>query len=79
MLLNMKARLFADCGKPHKGFSLAMRAANSAQRAKLFPPLWVAIGTISNVLIHLGEYNAAQKLLDAVIPQVCRSLHVRYA
>ena len=66
----LKAHLFAKCGKPERGFSIALRAASTAYQAKLLPVAWDAIGAISNVLIHLEEFDAARRLLDAVILQV---------
>lgn len=72
-LLILKANLFAKCNKPERGFSVAIRAASTAHRAKLIPTLWEAIGALSNILIHLGELEAARRLLDAIIPQVSTS------
>ncbi len=69
-LLTLKARIFDKCGKPEKGFSVAIRAATIAYRARLLPALWDAIGAISNILISLKEFAAAGKLLESIMPQV---------
>jgi anaphase-promoting complex subunit 5 len=70
----LKALLFNRIGKPQKGFTVAMRAANAAWQAKLLPALWEAWGTVANILGAMGEYDAERKILDAIIPQVssCR-------
>lgn len=72
----MKAQLFDKCGVPLKGFSVAIRAANIAYRARLLPALWQAISAVANVLVHLREFEAATKLLGAIMPHV--SLPVVY-
>ena len=69
-LLILKARLFAKAGLPTKGFSIAMRAASSAQRAMIMPAMWEAIGALSVILIDLGEFDAARSLVDTIMPQV---------
>ncbi|KAK5651136.1 hypothetical protein OQA88_13253 [Cercophora sp. LCS_1] len=68
-LLLSKAHLFDRVGRPEKGFSLCMRAASMAWRARLMSLLWRAIGALSNVLIALGEFGAAVRLLVAVLPR----------
>ncbi|KAK8154974.1 anaphase-promoting complex subunit 5-domain-containing protein [Phyllosticta citrichinensis] len=68
-LLNLKAALFAHAGHPLKGFSAAMRAAASAHRAKLWPALWEALAVVEGALVAMGEFEAAARLGDAVIPQ----------
>ena len=69
-LLSLKARGLAKSGHPLKGFSIAVRAANIAYRARIMPALWEATGIISNILLELKEYEAAISLLEAIIPQV---------
>ena len=69
-LQTLKAHLYAKCGKPERGFSIALRAASIAYQAKLLPVAWDAVGAVCNILLHLEEAEAAQRLLDAVIPQV---------
>ncbi|KAI5209244.1 hypothetical protein AUEXF2481DRAFT_27990 [Aureobasidium subglaciale EXF-2481] len=69
-LLILKARLFAKAGLPTKGFSIAMRAASSAQRAMIMPAMWEAVGALCVILIDLGEFGAARSLVDAIMPQV---------
>ncbi|KAF2021731.1 hypothetical protein BU24DRAFT_362512, partial [Aaosphaeria arxii CBS 175.79] len=68
-MLIAKATLFAKVGSPQRGFSIALRAANVAFKARLMPALWKAVGLLCNVLNSIGEYQAAMRLLHAVIPQ----------
>jgi anaphase-promoting complex subunit 5 len=68
-LLTMKALLQAKTGRPQKGFSVAVRAASIAWRARLIPALWAAMGTIANILNSLSEFRAASSILIAVIPR----------
>lgn len=67
----MKSILYARVGKPQKGFTVAMRAANAAWQAKILPALWEAWGAVANILGALGEFDAERKILDAIIPQAC--------
>ncbi|KAI2637942.1 anaphase-promoting complex subunit 5-domain-containing protein [Hypomontagnella submonticulosa] len=68
-LLLLKAELLDKCGRPQKGFTIAVRAANVAWRARLIPYLWPAIGAIANILTSLGEFEPAIQLLNAIIPR----------
>ncbi|KAI1778992.1 anaphase-promoting complex subunit 5-domain-containing protein [Hypoxylon cercidicola] len=68
-LLLLKAELLSQCGRPQKGFTIAVRAANVAWRARLLPYLWPAIGAIANILTSLGEFEPAIQLLNAVLPR----------
>ncbi|KZM23313.1 APC5 protein [Ascochyta rabiei] len=68
-VLLMKAELFRKVGKPERGFSVALRAASVAYRAKLMPSLWSAVGLLANILNGLGECASARRLLEAVLPQ----------
>jgi anaphase-promoting complex subunit 5 len=68
-LLSLKARGLAKCGHPLKGFSMAVRAANIAFRARILPALWEAIGTLANILLEVKEYEAACSLLESIVPQ----------
>ncbi|KAF3000009.1 anaphase promoting complex subunit 5 [Neopestalotiopsis sp. 37M] len=68
-LLLIKADLLDRCGRPQKGFTIAVRAANVAWRARLIPFLWPAIGAISNILVSLGDFEPAIQLLTAVLPR----------
>ncbi|KAI1101011.1 anaphase-promoting complex subunit 5-domain-containing protein [Jackrogersella minutella] len=68
-LLLLKAELLDKCGRPQKGFSIAVRAANVAWRTRLIPYLWPAIGAIANILNSLGEFDPAIRLLNAVLPR----------
>ena len=69
-LMTLKARILDKAGTPQKGFSVTMRAASLAYRARLVPALWEAIGALARVLISLREYDAAAKLLVRIMPQV---------
>ncbi|KAI0172746.1 anaphase-promoting complex subunit 5-domain-containing protein [Hypoxylon sp. FL1284] len=68
-LLLLKAELLSQCGRPQKGFTIAIRAANVAWRARLLSYLWPAIGAIANILNSLGEFEPAIQLLNAVLPR----------
>ncbi|KAK6085380.1 Anaphase-promoting complex subunit 5 [Seiridium cupressi] len=68
-LLLIKAELLDRCGRPQKGFTIAVRAANVAWRARLIPYLWPAIGAISNILVSLGDFEPAIELLIAILPR----------
>ena len=69
-ILLTKAELLSKSGKAGKGFTLVMRAAAMAYRAKLFPLLWEATGALANILTFFGEYEHAARLIDAVLPRV---------
>jgi anaphase-promoting complex subunit 5 len=69
-LLVQKAFVFEKCGRPQKGFSIAVRAASIAWQARLLPALWLSMGAISNILVQLKEFDAAAEILAAVLPQV---------
>jgi anaphase-promoting complex subunit 5 len=69
-LMILKARIYDKAGAPQKGFSVAMRAASLAHKARILPSLWEAVGAVCRVLLSLGEFEAATKLLRAIIPQV---------
>lgn len=68
-LLTMKALLLDKVGRPQKGFSIAVRAASIAWRARLIPSLWAAMGAIANILTSLSEFQASSQILIAVIPR----------
>jgi anaphase-promoting complex subunit 5 len=72
-VLLMKADLFRKVGKPERGFSIALRAASVAYKAKLMPSLWSAVGLLANILNNLGECASAKRLLEAVLPQSLES------
>lgn len=69
-LLVQKANLFARCGVPQKGFSVALRAASLAHGARVLPALWEAMAAVCGILVSLEEHEATRRILDAVIPQV---------
>lgn len=68
-LLTTKAWLHGRCGRPQKGFSVAVRAASIAWRARLIPALWSAMGSIASILTSLSEFQASAEILLAVIPR----------
>lgn len=68
-LLLMKAQLFSKAGRPQRGFSVAMRAANLAWKARLMNLLWQSVGAVAEILNSLGEFEAAEKLLLVIIPR----------
>ncbi|RMZ86831.1 hypothetical protein DV736_g5944, partial [Chaetothyriales sp. CBS 134916] len=69
-LLNLKARILALAGKPLKGFSLVMKAAQMNYRARVLPALWESTTILAHVLIAANEEQAAIDLLQAIAPQV---------
>jgi anaphase-promoting complex subunit 5 len=69
-LMTLKARIYDEAGIPQKGFSVALRAASLAHRARLLPALWEAVGAVCAVLNSLKEFGAATKLLEGIMPQV---------
>lgn len=68
-LLVTKASLLSKCGRPQRGFSTALRAANMAWQSRLITQLWEAMGCVTNILVSLGEFSAALQILDNVIPR----------
>ena len=69
----LKAQIFDRAGLPQKGFSLAIRAASLAHKARYLAALWEAIVVLSKVLISLNECVAAIRLLKAILPQILES------
>lgn len=76
-LLLMKVHLFDCIGRPEKGFTIAMRAASMAWRARLVSLLWQAMGALANILNSLGEFAGAEQLLLAILPR-CLETDVAY-
>ncbi|KAL9132294.1 MAG: hypothetical protein Q9175_006534 [Cornicularia normoerica] len=68
-VMTLKARIYNKAGIPQKGFSVALRAASLAHRARLLPALWEAVGAVCAILISLKEFSAAAKLLESIMPQ----------
>lgn len=68
-LLVMKALVLNKCGRPQRGFSVAVKAASIAWRARLLPVLWYAMGAIANILSSLGEFEASAEVLNSVVPR----------
>ena len=69
-LMVMKAHIFDQAGLPQKGFSIAIRAASLALKALYLSVLWDATSVLSKILISLGEFNPAIRLLKAIVPQI---------
>ncbi|MCJ1473433.1 anaphase promoting complex subunit 5 [Lambiella insularis] len=69
-LMILKAHVYDKAGLVQKGFSIAIRAASLAYRARLLPALWDSIGAVCRVLISVREFDAAARLLKGVMPQV---------
>lgn len=68
-LLNLKSRIFDKSHQTERGFSLAMRSANMAYRARYLPGLWEAIGVLAQVLMSFKEFEAAKDILESIMPQ----------
>lgn len=68
-LLLVRAGLHDRAGRSRKGFALALRAASAAWRARLLPALWLSLGTLANILVSLGEFSEAARLLSEIIPR----------
>ncbi|KAL8296304.1 hypothetical protein RB597_005649 [Gaeumannomyces tritici] len=68
-LLLARAGLHDRAGRPRKGFVLALRAASAAWRARLLPALWLSLGSLANILVSLGEFSEAARLLGEIIPR----------
>lgn len=68
-LLLWKVYLLDRAGRPQRGFSIAIKAASISWRARLIPYLWQSAGALSNILVSLGEFDAACRLLVAIIPR----------
>jgi anaphase-promoting complex subunit 5 len=69
-LLMVKARGLALCSHPLKGFSITIRAADMAYRARILAALWESVGILANILISVHEFAAAVDLLEAIVPQI---------
>lgn len=69
-LMILKARIWDQAGIPQKGFSIAIRAASLAHKARILPSIWEALGALCRVLNSLREFDASVKLLRSVVPQV---------
>ncbi|PKK45558.1 hypothetical protein CI102_9511, partial [Trichoderma harzianum] len=67
--LLIKVSLLDRCGRPQRAFSIALRAANLCLRARQMSLLWASIGAISNILVSMGEFEAATQLLTAALPR----------
>ncbi|KAF2751948.1 hypothetical protein M011DRAFT_463437 [Sporormia fimetaria CBS 119925] len=64
-----KASLFIAVGKPERAFSVALRAASQSWKSRLMPTLWAAVGVLATVLNEVGEFRAAGRLVEGVLPQ----------
>ena len=63
----LKCKIFLLTDNAGKAFTLAIRAAATAQRLLLMPLLVEAIGVLSGILVELREYAAAKDLGEAGI------------
>lgn len=68
-LLLLKARLLDKCGRPQRGFSIAMRAASLAWRARLMTSLWSSMSSLCTILVSMNEFAAAVEILCAILPR----------
>lgn len=73
-LMVMKANLLAKSDKPHQGFSLVMRAVDSAYKSRMLVVLWEALMALAHILNASYEFVAAKDLLLATLPHVLESL-----
>jgi len=69
--LVLKARVFAAGGKATKGFSIALRAASTAERYRLIPVLLEALTALAVILNDISEFEAARDIVEATLPAVC--------
>lgn len=72
-MLCLKARILEKSGHPQRGFSLAMRAASIAYRAKVLYDLWESICTLAAVMLSLREFEATVELVESILPQILDS------
>ncbi|MCJ1435698.1 anaphase promoting complex subunit 5 [Xylographa pallens] len=70
LLMTLKAQIYDQAGISQKAFSIAIRAASLAYKARLLPALWQAVRVLCQVLNSLEEFDSASKLLRAIMPQV---------
>ncbi|PSK34827.1 hypothetical protein B9Z65_1410 [Elsinoe australis] len=75
-LLIIKANLWAHVGKPTKGFSIALRAANAGYMRCLLPYMCQGLAALAAILIELEEYEAVRRLLDSVIPKALETADI---
>lgn len=68
--LVLKCRLFSVCGRPLRGFSVAIRAALSSARCSLIPLHLEAVVALCDILNELSEFGAVRQLLEACMPMV---------
>lgn len=68
-LMLLKAQIYIKSGRPQRALTLAARAVSMARRTLLVTLLWQATGTLCDVLVSLGEFDAAEQLLVAVLPR----------
>lgn len=68
--LVLKSQIFAAGCQPAKGFSIALRAASTADKLRLLPTLLEAVAALAKILLDLGEFAASRELLEAALPKV---------
>lgn len=69
-LLCLKVHLLIKTGQPHRGLSLAIRAASIAHRSRVLAGFWEALGAVASVLLCLEEFEACAEIMESIIPQV---------
>lgn len=69
-LLNLKARVLISSNHPLKSFSIVVRSAQLAYRARILPSLFESLTLLSRILISLREFQSASELLISITPQV---------
>lgn len=78
-LMLLKAQIYIKAGRPQKSLTLAARAASMARRTLLVTLLWQATSTLCDVLVSLGEFDAAEQLLVVVLPRALETDVARLA
>lgn len=67
-LMALKAGLWTKGDKPLKGFSLTIRAIDTAYKARVLPVLFEAVTVLGTILNESYEFKAAADLLLAILP-----------
>ena len=70
LLMVLKAQVYDAAGVPQRGFTLALRAASMAYRARVLDVLYRAVGALCRVLLSLREFAAVARLMRAVLGPV---------
>ena len=62
-------------GQPTKGFSIALRAASTAERHRLVPVMLEALAALAIIFNDISEFEAARDFVEAALPMVCHLLY----